>query len=114
MESKLIALASASEGASWLRNLLLDTPLWEKPITTILIHCDSIAAIAKVQNRYYNEKRQQILHKHSTIREFLYIGAIRVDHVCSNNNLVGLLTKGLAKEKVYKTLKGIGLKPLEL
>jgi len=48
MESELIALATASEEAGWLRNLLLDTPLWEKSIPAVLIHCDSTAAIAKV------------------------------------------------------------------
>ena len=37
-----------------------------------------------------------------------------MDHVCFNDNLVDPLTKRLAKEKVYKTSKGMGLKPFEL
>ncbi|CAL2249855.1 unnamed protein product [Prunus armeniaca] len=37
MELEMIALAMASE-ASWLRNLLTNTPLWERSIPTILIH----------------------------------------------------------------------------
>ena len=37
-----------------------------------------------------------------------------MDHVRSNDNLVDPLMKGLAREKVYKTSKGMGLKPLEL
>ena len=53
----MIALATASEEAEYLRNLLAEIPLWEKPIPAVLIHCDSTAAIAKVQNRYYNGKR---------------------------------------------------------
>ena len=48
MESEMIALATASEEADWLRNLLSDIPLWEKPIPAVLIHCDSTATIAKV------------------------------------------------------------------
>ena len=48
MELELIALATASEEARWLRNLLSDTLLWEKPIPAVLIHCDSTTAIAKV------------------------------------------------------------------
>ena len=35
-----------------------------------------------------------------------------MDHVHSNNNLANPLTKGLAREKVYKTSKGMGLNPL--
>ncbi|CAL9017449.1 unnamed protein product, partial [Prunus brigantina] len=113
MESEMIALAMASEEAGWLRNLLSDTPLWERPIPAVLIHCDSTAAIAKVQNHYYNGKRRQIRRKHSTIREFLSNGAVRVDYVRSDENLADSLTKGLAREKVWKTSKGMGLKPLE-
>jgi len=57
MESEMIALATASEEASWLRSLLAEIPLWEKPLLTVLIHCDSTATIAKIKNRYYNGKR---------------------------------------------------------
>ncbi|KAA0042383.1 pentatricopeptide repeat-containing protein [Cucumis melo var. makuwa] len=71
MESAIITLAAASEEASSLRSLLSEIPTWERSIPTILIHCDSIAAIAKVQNRYYNGKRRQIRRKHSTIKELL-------------------------------------------
>ncbi|KAM1646199.1 hypothetical protein ACFXTN_007260 [Malus domestica] len=71
MESELIALATASEEAGWLRNLLSDTPFWEKPIPAVLIHCDSTTTIAKVQNRYYNGKRRQIRRKHNTVRDYL-------------------------------------------
>ncbi|CAL8093894.1 unnamed protein product [Prunus armeniaca] len=103
----------ASEEAGWLRNLLSDTPLWERPIPAVLIHCDSTAAIAKVQNHYYNGKRRQIRRKHSTIKEFLSNGAVRVDYVRFDENLADPLTKGLTREKVWKTSNGMGLKPLE-
>lgn len=109
----MISLATASEEADWLRNLLSNTPLWEKPIPAVLIQCDSTTAIAKVQNRYYNGKRRQIRRKHSTIRDFLSIGAVRVDHVRSEENLADPLTKGLAREKIWKTSKGMGLKPID-
>ena len=45
--------------------------------------------------------------------EFLSNGAVRVDYVRSDENLADPLTKGLAREKVWKTSKGMGLKPLE-
>ena len=57
MESEMIALAAASEEASWLRSLLAKIPLWERPILVVLIHCDSTATIAKIENRYYNGKK---------------------------------------------------------
>jgi len=96
----MIALATASEEASWLRSLLAEIPLWEKPLPVVLIHCDSTAAIAKIKNHYYNGKRRHIRRKHSTIRECISNGAVRVDFVHTNENLVDPLTKGLNREKI--------------
>ena len=112
MEFEMIALATASEEASWLRSLLAEIPLWERLIPAVLIHCDSTAAIAKIENRYYNGKKRQIRRKHDTVREFLSTGAVRVDHVRTDDNLADPLTKGLAREKVHNTSKRMGLLPL--
>jgi hypothetical protein len=112
MESEMIALATASEEASWLRCLLSEIPLWEKPMPAVLIHCDSTAAIAKIENRFYNGKKRQIRRKHSTVREMITKGAVRVDHVRTDDNLADPLTKGLAREKVYNTSVKMGLMPI--
>ena len=113
MEAELIALASASEEANWLRDLLYEIPLWEKPIPPILIHCDSTAAIGKVKNRYYNGKSRSIRRKHNTVRSYLSSGIIAVDYIKSNENLADLFTKALAKDRVWNTSRGMGLKSIE-
>nr|AAU90333.1 Putative gag and pol polyprotein, identical [Solanum demissum] len=99
MEAELIALALASEEANWLRDLLYQIPYFEKPIPPILIHCDSTAAIGRVQNRYYNGKSRPIRRKHSNVRS------------CLTNDP---LTKALTREKVWSTSRGMGLKPTNL
>lgn len=43
----MISLSTASEEESWLRCLLVENPLWKKPMSIVLIHCDSTATIAK-------------------------------------------------------------------
>ncbi|XP_050229323.1 uncharacterized protein LOC126678468 [Mercurialis annua] len=53
----MIALVAASEEAGWQRSLLANIPLCERPIPVVLIHCDSTATIAKIENRYYNDRR---------------------------------------------------------
>ena len=68
MEAELIALASASEEANWLRDLLYGILLGEKPIPPILIHWDSTATISRVKNRYYNSKSRPIRRKHNPVR----------------------------------------------
>jgi hypothetical protein len=47
MESEFVALAAAGKEAEWLKNLLLEIPLWPKPIAPISIRCDSADTLAK-------------------------------------------------------------------
>ena len=76
MEAKLIVLASASEEANWLRDLLYEIPLWKKPISPILVHCDSTAVIGRVKNHYCNGKSRPIRRKHSIVQSYLSSGII--------------------------------------
>nr|GEV22361.1 zinc finger, CCHC-type [Tanacetum cinerariifolium] len=48
MESEFVALAAAGKEAKWLKNLLLEIPLWVKPITPISICCDSAATLQRL------------------------------------------------------------------
>ena len=100
MEAELIVLASASEETNWLRDLLFQITYFEKPIPPILIHCDSTAAIGRVQNRSYNGKSRSIRRKHSNVRSYLINGTINIDYVKSCDNLSDPLTKALAREKL--------------
>ena len=49
----------------------------------------------------YLKKTQNLDPK--LVREFLTTGAVIVDYVRSDNNLVDPLTKGLTREKVFKS-----------
>ena len=113
MEAELIALALASEETNWLGDLLYETPLWEEPIPPILIHCDNTAAIGRVKNHYYNGKSKFIRRKHNTVQSYLSSGTITVNYIKSNDNLVDPFTKTLAKDRVWNTLRGMGLKSIE-
>ena len=101
MEAELIALSSASEEAGWLRDLSSEIPMWEKPISSVLIHCDSIATIGIAHNKYYNGKSRYIRRKHSTVRLYINNGTINVDYISTNDNIVDPLTKALAREKIW-------------
>ena len=83
METELIALVSASQETNWLRNLLYEISLWKKLIPLILIHCDSIAAIGRVKNHYYNGKSRPIKRKHNTVRSYLSSSIIIMDYIKS-------------------------------
>jgi len=50
----------------------------------------------------------------SIVGESVSIGAVRVDHIHTDDILADPLTKGLAREKVYNTSMKMGLVHMEL
>ena len=113
MEVELIALSSASEEVGWLRDLSSEIPMLEKPISPVLIHCDSTATIGRVHNKYYNGKSRSIRKKHSIVRSYINNSTTNVDYISTNDNIADPLTKALAKEKILIASRGMGLKPKE-
>ena len=113
MESEFIALDKCGEEAEWLRHFLEDIPRWSKPVPPICIHCDSQSAIGRAQSNMYNGKSRHIRRRHNTIRQLLSTGVISVDYVKSKDNIADPLTKGLNRELVEKSSRGMGLKPIK-
>ena len=67
MASEFIAIASAGKEAEWLRNLMFEIPLLQKPISPVAIHNDCKAALAKAYSQVYNGKSRHIALRHSLV-----------------------------------------------
>ncbi|GJR33131.1 zinc finger, CCHC-type containing protein [Tanacetum coccineum] len=105
-----VFLLAAGKEAEWLKNLLLEIPLWSKPIAPISIRCDSAATLAKAYSQMYNGKSRHLGVRHSMIHELIMNGVISIEFVRSQQNLADHLTKGLARDLVIKSAEGMGLK----
>ncbi|GJU19075.1 zinc finger, CCHC-type containing protein [Tanacetum coccineum] len=108
MESEFVALAVTGKEAQWLKNFLLEIPLWSKPIAPISIRCDNATTF-----QMYNGKSRHLGVRHSMIRELITNEVISIEFVRSQQNLVDHLTKRLARDLVIKSAEGIGLKGLK-
>ncbi|PHT51037.1 hypothetical protein CQW23_10784 [Capsicum baccatum] len=111
MESEFIALDKAGEEVEWLQNFLEDIPYWPKSVAPVCIHYNSRAAIGMAGSMMYNGKSRHIRQRHETVRELISSGIITVDYVKSKDNVLDPLTKGLSREGVERTSKGMGLRP---
>ncbi|PHU24844.1 hypothetical protein BC332_03176 [Capsicum chinense] len=100
-----------AETKNFFINFLEDIPYWPKPVAPVCIHCDSQATIVRAGSMMYNDKSHHIRQRHNTVRELLSSGVIIVDYVKSNDNVLDSLTKGLSREGVERTSKGMGLRP---
>ena len=56
MEAELAALDIATVEDDWLRELLMDLPIIEKPLPTTLMNCDNQTVIIKVDSSKDNMK----------------------------------------------------------
>ncbi|GJY11500.1 zinc finger, CCHC-type containing protein [Tanacetum coccineum] len=109
MESEFVALAAAAKEAEWLRNMILEIPLWSKPITPISIRCDSAATLVTTYSQMYNGKSRHLVVRNNRIRELIMNGVVSIEFVRSQRNLANHLTKGLARDLVLKSAEGTSL-----
>nr|GEX34019.1 zinc finger, CCHC-type [Tanacetum cinerariifolium] len=107
MESKFIAIAADGKEVKWLRNLVLEIPLWSKTIAPISILCDSAATLAKAYSQMFNGKSRHLSIRHIMIHELITNGVLSIEFVRSQQNLVYRMTKGLARDLVLKSAEGI-------
>ncbi|GKE20198.1 hypothetical protein Tco_1431710 [Tanacetum coccineum] len=80
----LLGGATAGKETEWLRNLILEIPLWSKPIAPISIRCDSVATFVKAYSQMYNGKSRHLGVNHSMIRELITNEVISIESVMSH------------------------------
>nr|GFA90527.1 zinc finger, CCHC-type [Tanacetum cinerariifolium] len=110
MEYEFVALAAAGKETEWLKNLLLEIPLWVKPMAPISIRYDSAATLAKAYSQMYNGKSRHLGVRHSMIHELITNGVVSIEFVRSQQNQADHLMKGLARDLVIKSAEGMRLK----
>ncbi|GJR46555.1 hypothetical protein Tco_1314658 [Tanacetum coccineum] len=112
MVAEFVALASCCKEAEWLRNLLINIPLWPKPMPPISVHCDSQSTLSRVYNQVYNCKSMHIRLRHRQVNQLINDGVITVIFLRSSKNLADPFIKGLPRKLIESTSQGMGLKPM--
>ena len=100
------------EEADWLRELLMDLPIVEKPIPAILMNCDNQTVIVKVNNSKDNMKSSRhIKRRLKSVRKMKNSGVITVDYIEMAKNLADQFTKGLSRNVIDYAFSELGLRP---
>jgi hypothetical protein len=113
MEAELAALDTATIEAEWLRELLMDLSVVEKPIPAILMNCDNQTVIAKVSSSKDNEKSSRhVKRRLKSVRKLRNSGVISVTYISTDKNLVDLFTKGLPHNVIEIVSREMGMRPV--
>jgi fructose-1,6-bisphosphatase/inositol monophosphatase family enzyme len=97
MEAELTSLDTASVEAEWLRELLMDLPVVEKPMPILSMNCGNQTVIIKINNSKDNMKSTRHIKRHlKSIKKLRNSGVIALDYVHTSKNLADQFTKGLS------------------
>jgi hypothetical protein len=111
-EAKLTALDTATVEAEWLRELLMDLPMVEKPIPAISMNCDNQTVIVKVNSSKDNMKStRHVKRRLKSVRNLRNSGVIALDYVNTSKNLADQFTKGLSRNVIEGASRELGLRP---
>jgi hypothetical protein len=105
-------LDTATVEAEWLRELLMDLLIVEKPIPTILTNCDNQTMIVKVNSSKDNMKSSRHVKRQlKSVRKLINTGVIALDYIHTSKNLVDQFTKGLSRIVIDHASMELGLRP---
>ncbi|WVZ96347.1 hypothetical protein U9M48_042002 [Paspalum notatum var. saurae] len=97
----------------WLRELLMDLPVVDKPIPAILMNCDNQTAIAKMNSDKENAKSSRHVRRRvKSIRKMRYSGVINITYIQTKKNLEDPFTKGLSRNVIDIASREMGLRPI--
>jgi hypothetical protein len=112
MKAELTALDTSGGEAEWLRDLLMDLPVVEKPVPAILMNCDNQTVIVKVKSSKDNMKsNKHIRMRLKAVRKLRNSGVIALDYIQTAKNLADPFTKGLSCVVIDNASREMGMRP---
>jgi hypothetical protein len=112
MEEELTTLDTGTIEAEWLRELLMDLPMVEKPIPAICMNCDNQTMIVKVNSSKDDMKTtRHVKQRLKSIRKLRNSRVIVLDYVHTSKNLADQFTKDLSRNMIEGASRELGLRP---
>ena len=112
MKAELTALDTATVEPEWLRELLMDLSVVERPILAILMNCNNQTVIVKVNSSKDNMKSSRhVKRRLKYVRKIRNSGVIALDYVQTAKNFADPFTKGLSWNVIDEASSEMGLRP---
>jgi hypothetical protein len=112
MEAELTTIDTTTVEAEWLRELLMDLPVVEKPIPVIPMNYDNQTMIIKVNSSKDNMKSSRhVKRRLKSVRKMRNFGVIVLDYIQTSKNLADPFTKGLSRNVIDNASREMGLRP---
>ena len=78
-------------------------------LDTIVILCDNQSGIRLFENLVFHDRSKHIDIRYHFIRDMVQRGAVRLDHIGTNEQVADILTKPLGKVKFLTFRENLGI-----
>jgi hypothetical protein len=109
VEAEYIAACSASCEAIWLQKLL--TNLFDLEMRATVILCDNQSYIKMTENLVFHDRSKHIEIRYHYIRNMVQRGALKLQYISTDEQVVDVLTKPLSHVKFEYFRDKLGLVP---
>ena len=106
-EAEYIAASMACCEAVWLRKLFSE--LFQHVLDTTVILCDNQSGIRMTENPVFHDRSKHIDIRYHFIRDMVQRGAVRLDHIGTDEQVADILTKPLGKVKFLTFRESLGV-----
>ena len=100
-------MALSSAEALWLRKLMVD--IFGQQMGPTVIHCVNQSCIRLSENPMFHDKSKHVEIRYHFIRDYVQRGAIELQHISTDEQVVDILTKslGIGKHTHFKDKMGV-------
>ncbi|XP_073014568.1 secreted RxLR effector protein 161-like [Primulina eburnea] len=109
-EAEYIAITEGVKEAMCLRGLVAELEIQD---ATLRLLCDNQSAIHLTKNQVFHERTKHVGVKLHFVREVVGKGEVELEKVKTDDNVAGMLTKPITKDKLLYCLKMINVEELE-
>jgi hypothetical protein len=96
-EDEYMAASQASCEALWLRKLLVG--LFGVQLRPTMIYCDNQSCIKLLENLVFHDRSKHIEIRYHFIRDYVQRGAVELQYISIEEQVVDILTKALGSDK---------------
>ena len=107
VEAVYIATSMACCEVVWLRKIFSE--LFGHVLDTIFILCDSQSGIRLFENHMFHDRSKHIYIRYHFIQDMVQQGAVRLDHIESDEQVADILTKPLGRVKFLTFCEKLGI-----
>ena len=108
-EVEYIAVAAYYSQLIWLKQQLEDFGV---KLPTMEIKCDNTSVINVSKNHVHHSRTKHIDIRHHLLRDHVEKGNVKLTHVCTEDQVDNIFTKGLSSEPFQRLRVMLGLIPM--